>query len=189
MGKLITFEGIDGSGKSTALQTVSKQMDAPHWVTAEETDHWTGECVRRAISEHAPPLQTLFLFLADRAHHAPQIEAKLQAGHVLCDRYAESTLAYQSVTVGDVGWLQGLHRGPVASHVLLFDLPADVAVARATARGDTTPYEKVEFLEQVRQAYLGLAEAEPERFTVIDATGSQDEVAAAALAAVQSALA
>ncbi|MGB1586139.1 MAG: dTMP kinase [Thermoplasmatota archaeon] len=188
MGRFIVFEGIDGSGKSTALQAVAAAMpDA--WVTREETDTTYGEAVRQAIQARAPALTTAFLFLADRAQHVPQIKAHLEKGDVLCDRFAHSTLAYQSVALGmdqPLEFLRDLHR-PLdlwPDHVLLFDLPADVAVGRAESRGATTPYEKVAFLEEVRTAYLGLAQAEPQRFTIIDATQSPEQVAADCLAAL-----
>lgn len=188
MGRFIVFEGIDGSGKSTALQAVAKSMPAA-WVTREETDTPYGEAVRAAIQARAPPLTTAFLFLADRAQHVPEIQKHLEAGDVLCDRFAHSTLAYQSVALemeDPMEFLRDLHR-PLdlwPDHVLLFDLPAEVAVGRAESRGATTPYEKVAFLEQVRAAYLGLAQVEPERFTLIDAAQSPEQVAADCLAAL-----
>lgn len=188
MGRFIVFEGIDGSGKSTALQAVAAAMpDA--WVTREETDTTYGEAVRQAIQARAPALTTAFLFMADRAQHVPEIKAQLEKGDVLCDRFAHSTLAYQSVALAmdqPLEFLRDLHR-PLdlwPDHVLLFDLPADVAVGRAESRGATTPYEKVAFLEEVRAAYLGLAQAEPQRFTIIDATQSPEQVAADCLAAL-----
>ncbi len=186
-GRFIVFEGIDGSGKSTAMRRVAGQLhEAGHDVvtTREETDTWMGEAVRRSIADRADPWATLHLFLADRAAHVAQIQEHLDAGqHVLCDRFLHSTLAYQSVTLADaltdpIAHLRALHAPWCIhpDHVVLLDLSAEVAVSRATDRGATTPYEKVEFLELVRAAYLDLADADD--FLVVDATQSADDVAA-----------
>ncbi len=191
-GRFITFEGIDGSGKTTALGAVHEGLASQGtkvWATREETDTWLGETVRRSITEGASPWTTAFLFLADRASHVPAIEARLGSGHVLCDRFQESTYAYQGATLGwdAVDALRAAHESWClrADHVLLFDLPVEVAIARAEARGATTPYEKQAFLEKVRANYLRLAAAEPDRFTVIDASRSADAVAAEALRVVE----
>lgn len=197
-GRFIVFEGIDGSGKSTALKRVAGALhDAGHDVvtTREETDTWRGEAVRRAIQEKADPWTTLHLFLADRAAHVAEIRGHLDAGQtVLCDRFMHSTLAYQSVTLADqlddaTAHLRSLHDPwcMVPDGVVLLDLDPAVAVARAEDRGATTPYEKVEFLERVRSAYLELAASD--RFAVVDADRSPDAVAADALAAVEGLLA
>lgn len=193
-GRFIVFEGIDGSGKSTAIRSVAKHLAASGtvWQTREETETPYGALVRQSIQEKAPALSTAFLFLADRAQHIPEIRRHLEQGDVLCDRFAHSTLAYQSVTLaGDfdepIEMLRDWHR-PLdlwPDHVLLLDLPADVAVARAQGRGATTPYEKVAFLEQVREAYLKLAQVESERFTIIDATQPAEDVAAACIDALR----
>lgn len=189
-GTFVTFEGIDGSGKSTAIGRVAKAL-AEEGVqatrTREETDSWLGEAVRRAVAERADPLATTYLFLADRAQHALDLDERLGAGqHVLCDRYLHSTLAYQSVTLqGRVAdpraFLRGLHVpvGLEPDHVLLFDVPAETAVGRIRDRGATTPYEKVAFLEKVRAAYLALAKAD-DRIHVLDASRDLDDVVAEA---------
>lgn len=193
-GRFITFEGIDGSGKSTAIAAVEAHLAGSGptvWRTREETETPYGEVVRHAIQTKAPALTTAFLFLADRAQHIPEIRQHLESGDVVCDRFAHSTLAYQSVTLAEqfeepLEMLRDWHR-PLdlwPDHVLLLDLPADVAVARAEGRGATTPYEKVAFLEEVREAYLKLAQVEAERFTIIDATQPPAAVAADCIAAL-----
>ncbi len=196
-GRFIVFEGIDGSGKSTALRRVAGALHESGRdvvTTREETETWRGEAVRRAIAEKANPWTTLHLFLADRAAHVPEIQGHLEDGQtVLCDRFLHSTLAYQSVTLADalhdpIAHLRDLHRPwcPDPDHVVLLDLDPEVAVGRAEDRGATTPYEKVEFLAQVRAAYLDLAEQDG--FAVIDAAQSPERVAADALAAVDAVL-
>lgn len=194
-GRFVAFEGIDGSGKSTAVRRVAEALQGRGVdvvATREETDSWLGEAVRRSIAEHLDPLTTLHLFVADRAQHVPQIKADLEAGrHVLSDRFHHSTYAYQSVTLAGrlpdpLAHLRSLHvpLGLEPDHVLLFDVDAAVAVARADGRGATTPYEKVAFLERVAEAYRGLAAAEPERFHVLDAGRDLESVVAEATGVV-----
>lgn len=191
-GKFIVFEGIDGSGKSTAIRAVADALDRDDVVvTREETETWRGDAVRRHIEEHGEPWATLHLFLADRAAHVPEIRAHLDAGeHVLCDRFMHSTLAYQSVTLRDrvpdvTAHLRALHAPwcPAPDHVLLFHVDPTTALERIHGRGDATPYEKAEFLQQVQDVYNELAAADG--FTIIDASQEPAQVAADALAAVQ----
>lgn len=193
-GRLIVFEGIDGSGKSTAIRRVAAALEAEgHSVTMtrEETEGWTGEAVRRSIAERADPWTTLHLFLADRASHQATLRLALEAGNVvLCDRYLHSTLAYQSVTLADqldnpLDALRLLHepwcRAP--DGVVLLDLDPQKAVSRVAERGAATPYEKVGFLEKVRAAYLELAETDG--LAIVAADQSPDDVAADALKALR----
>ncbi len=198
-GRLITFEGIDGSGKSSTLNKVAEALrrdGIPVWATREETSGPTGQWVRTSITEHWPPMATAFLFAADRAAHVAEIERHLAAGeHVVCDRFIHSTIAYQSVTLAGIvpdpaGTIRAMHTGwcPEPDRILLFDSDPKKAVARAARRGVTTPYEKVAFLEQVRANYLQLARAEPTRFVVLDADQDIEALAAAALGAVRAAL-
>ncbi len=192
LSPFITFEGIDGSGKSTALEAVAQHLRAtvPVWQTREETDH-LGPAIRRSIKAGADPKVTAFLFLADRAVHVKQIKRHLDSGEwVLCDRFAHSTLAYQGAAMADdpgtTEWLRSLH-DPMdlwPDRVLWFDVDPEVAIERVQGRGATAPYEKVAFLQQVRAAYQALAEAEPERIIRIDASQSPEQVAQAAIAAV-----
>lgn len=191
-GKFVVFEGIDGSGKSTAIRAVADALDRDDiLVTREETETWRGDAVRRHIEEHGDPWATLHLFLADRAAHVPEIRSHLERGeHVLCDRFMHSTLAYQSVTLGDqvtdvTGHLRRMHEPwcIAPDHVILFDVDPKVALERIHGRGDATPYEKVGFLAKVRDVYLRLADEDG--FTVIDASRSPQDVIADATAAVK----
>ncbi len=197
--RFIVFEGIDGSGKSTALQSVVEALrgEFPGLVaTREETDSKLGHWVRESIASRLDPLATTFLFLADRAQHVQEIRHLMGQGHqVLCDRFHFSTYAYQSVTLAEriqdpQEWLEELH-ARFSIHpdlVLLFDAPADVCVERLTARGEATPYEKVDFLAQVRENYLRLADEYATKFHVVDANRPPDEVSTEAIQVVRDAL-
>ncbi|HEX2065248.1 MAG TPA: dTMP kinase [Candidatus Thermoplasmatota archaeon] len=204
-GRFVAFEGIDGSGKSTCVARVAEALRAEGIdvaATREETHGVTGDWVRRSVQERWDPLATTFLFLADRARHVQEIEAWRAAGrHVLCDRYADSTFAYQGVTLARAGrfsapeeavpFLRALHEGwcPLPDRVLLFTCDPAAAVRRVQGRGATTPYEKAAFLGEVQQAYLALARRDPGRFTVIDSDRPIGEVASDAEAEVRRLLA
>lgn len=179
--RLVSFEGIDGAGKSTLIAAVAEALRArgvDPLVTREETTGWLGEAVRRSIDERMDPLATLFLFLADRAHHLAALRPELTAGRlVLTDRYHDSTRAYQAVTLADrfddldtrlrdvsEGWLVT----PLRTY--LVDIDPEVAVGRMAGRGSRTNYEKATFLGKVRAEYLRIVAAEPERFVVLDGT-------------------
>jgi dTMP kinase len=204
-GRLVAFEGIDGSGKSTCIARVAEGLRASGTdvvATREETQSATGDWVRRSVQDRWDPLATTFLFLADRARHLQEIQAWRAAGrHVLCDRYVHSTFAYQGVTLARAGrfpsalealpFLQGLHEPwcPLPDRVLLFTCDPEAAVRRVQERGAATPYEKAAFLGEVQEAYRALARRDAGRFTVIDSDRPIDEVAAEAASVVQRLLA
>lgn len=198
-GRFVTLEGIDGSGKSSALKHIVQALandGLDVWATREETTGPTGDLVRRAVAEHWPPVATAILFAGDRAVHVADIQKRLGAGqHVVCDRYLHSTLAYQSITLRGLlpdphAWLRAMHDGwcPMPDRVILFDSHPEKAVARAAGRGQTTPYEKLAFLQEVAQAYRALAKADAARFVVLDADRPMGELAADALAAARLAI-
>ena len=186
-GRFITFEGIDGTGKSSSLARVAaalRQRFPDLVATREETDGPAGQAVKESIARHADPLATALLFVADRAAHAPELRAHLEAGrHVLCDRYALSTYAYQSVTLrgrlaDPVGFLRRLHEpiGLEPDHTLLFVADPERCVARTQRRGATTPYEKVAFLRDVQEAYVAIS-ADVGHVRRLDAERPMGEVA------------
>lgn len=204
-GRLVAFEGIDGSGKSTCIARIAEELRAAGVdvaATREETATVAGDWVRRSIEERWHPLATTFLFLADRARHVQEIEGWRAAGrHVLCDRFVHSTYAYQGVTLARAGafpsapealpFLRGLHEPwcPPPDRVLLFTCDPEAAVRRVQGRGSTTPYEKAAFLREVQEAYLSLARKDAGRFTVIDSDRPIDAVAAEAADVVRRLLA
>ncbi|MEA3201507.1 MAG: dTMP kinase [Thermoplasmata archaeon] len=188
-GLLVTFEGIDGSGKSTALRAVAQQLRAAGHDArehAEPTPTWLGESVRRALREHANPWSVALLFMADHAEHVLAVERELAEGAlVLSDRWSDSTFAYQGAVLGTpafdaVRWLRETERAfdRAPDLTLLFDLPVEEALRRVGARGQAIEaFERRDLLEKVRANYLRLAKEEPRRFVGLDAAGAPDAVA------------
>lgn len=180
--KLITFEGIDGSGKSTLAAAVERRLKAEGQdvvLTSEPTRGWLGDVVRRGYNEGLPPITVALLFLADRSLHSQRIQAWLAEGKVvLCDRYVDSTLAYQGVALRGAmpdppAWLRSVGR-PFTSPpdlTLLLVLPPAEALRRIGHRGKS-PYEVEENLARVQEVYLDLAR--DQRFVKLDATRPPD---------------
>ncbi len=187
---LITLEGIDGSGKTTAWEALTDSMSDAVF-TREPTDSWYGDAVDRSIADDdADPLAELFLYTADHADHlARVIRPALSDGKiVVSDRYSDSRYAYQGATLSGtikrpMEYIRGIHtpftRPPDLT--LYFDVPPAVGAERA---GATNKFETAEYLERVQENYERLIEAEPERFVRIDATRSPEAVVDAAEAAI-----
>jgi len=182
---LITLEGLDGSGKTTAWEAL--QDAHPDAVfTREPTDSWYGDAVRRSVADgDADPIAELFLYTADHADHLSRvIRPALAAGDlVVSDRYSDSRFAYQAATLADTGvdrpleYVRGVHRAfsrpPDAT--LYLDVDPETAAARS---GTTDKMERAAFLAAVREQYERLVDAEPDRFVRIDATRSPEAVIA-----------
>ena len=201
MIRLITFEGGDGTGKTTqvrALETFLQGWGYACLVTREPGGTALGELIRKVLLEvgdHEIASSTeLFLYLADRSQHVHEIiRPAINAGKiVLCDRFTDSTLAYQGYGRGiDPEWLRQLNNaasGTVRPDLtLLLDCPVDVGLARTARRQaqsaatkpkeDRFEREKIEFHEKVRAGFLDIARNEPSRFRVIDASKTVEEIA------------
>ena len=199
MIRFITFEGGDGSGKTTQLKALESYLIARGkscLSTREPGGTSLGELIRQVLLEVSKqPITSpteLFLYLADRAQHIHEviIPALEQGKIVLCDRHTDSTLAYQGYGRGiDLGLLRSLNdiasQGIKPDLTLLFDCPVEIGLSRTarrqshTASGrneDRFEREKIEFHERVRAGFLELARAEPNRFRIIDAARSATEV-------------
>ena len=185
--RFITFEGIEGVGKSTHVALASQWLESAglrHQVTREPGGTPLAESIRELVlrprDETLPPTAELLLMFAARAVHlANRIEPALAAGEwVLCDRFTDATYAYQGAGRGvdatEIATLERLvQRGRQPDLTLLFDLPAQVGLKRAAARGgaaDRFESERMEFFERVRAGYLRRAQAAPARFRIIDAS-------------------
>ena len=201
----VTFEGIEGSGKSTQVARLAEWLAARGCapvVTREPGGTPLGRKLRDALLSGAveDPLTEAMLMTADRAEHVARvILPALDAGdHVLCDRHADSTIAYQGGGSGVAkDLLETLNRvatrGLVPDLTLLYDLDPKVALARMHARtgGNTDRFEaeSLAFHERVRATYLELARREPGRFAVIDAARDPDLVFADGRARLEALLA
>ena len=194
-GFLLTCEGIDGSGKSTAARALAaalrgRGLDVRE--RAEPTATWLGEAVRRGFREGLDPWAEALLFMADHAQHVARVREELAEGAlVLSDRWSDSTFAYQGAALARPGFdavaaLRGAERpfDLAPDLTLLFDLDPRAAMERVGRRGaDVEKFERADFLAQVRANYLRLAKEEPARFVVLDASRAPDEVLAEALRA------
>ena len=201
MSRLITFEGIEGSGKSTHLRHVAAHLRAAGHALVETREPGgtpAGDAIRRLLlgPERVPlaPLTELFLYCADRTQHVAQvIRPALDAGRiVVCDRFSDSTIAYQGygreLDIDAVRALDAHARaGVVPWLTVLLDCPVDEGLLRARGRagpGDRFEAEVHVFHERVRTGFLALAAAEPARFCVIDSTPPPTDVQARVVAAV-----
>lgn len=193
---LITIEGIDGSGKGTAIEAIERALhDEEVVITREPSPEWTGEQTRRAINrDDTHPMADFHMFLADRAEHLKHvIGPALDEGKVvICDRYKDSTRAYQKDKIE-----QYIHGMSVDEYIdnnmawalepdltILLDVDAETSVERT---GERDKYEKKEFLEGVRQNYLDIYErgrAAGRNIVKIDASQNKDRVVNNAVAEV-----
>jgi dTMP kinase len=191
-GKFITFEGIDGAGKSSHVDWLAEHLRGRGLivhVTREPGGTELGERLRELLLHRSMHLETetLLMFAARREHLAALIEPALARGEwVVCDRFSDATYAYQGGGRGlDRHKFQQLEQW-VHAHVqpdltLLFDLPLEVArerIAKAERVLDRFEQERADFHERVRHAYLERAHAAPGRIRIIDAGQTPDKVRA-----------
>ncbi|MGA8880172.1 MAG: dTMP kinase [Azonexus sp.] len=189
-GKFITFEGIDGAGKSSHVEwlaTFLRDKGNVVHVTREPGGTELGEKLRELLLHKSMHLETetLLMFAARREHLAKVIEPALANGEwVVCDRFSDATYAYQGGGRGlDRAKLQQLEHW-VHGHLqpdltLLFDLPLDVARERIVLASrvlDRFEQERADFHERVRQAYLERAHSSPARIRVVDAQQSIETI-------------
>lgn len=199
-GKFITFEGIDGSGKSTQLRMLASDLrlrGLDVLTTCEPGGTPLGRRLREAFldtEETVAPLAELLLFAADRAQHVNfTLKPALETGRIIVsDRYADATAAYQGAgrgfdrqTIKQV--IELATDGLKPDLTLFFDVPVEKAIARTNSRTgageqkNRMDSETVEFYERVRRAYLKIAESEPQRFVVVDGAGEINEIKAKVL--------
>jgi dTMP kinase len=188
-GRFITFEGLDGAGKSTHIARAADRLRARGRevvVTREPGGTPLGERLRELLLNEPMHVdtETLLMFAARREHVARVIEPALARGAwVICDRFTDATRAYQGGGRGvDAGRIEILaewvHPDTRPDLTLLFDLPPEIARQRMDASRtlDRFETEKVAFHERVRETYRKLAAAEPERFVVLAADQAVDNI-------------
>ena len=190
-GLFVTFEGIEGSGKSTQLRILARRLrrlGVPLLVTRQPGGTPAGARLRRLLlhAGNIDPRAELLLMFADRRQHLTEsIEPALAAGTlVLCDRYTDASRAYQGAGRGLgedlVDLLHTRFCGLEPDRTYLFDCPPATGLARvAAARGekDRIEREALAFHRRVRAAYLSRARKEPDRFLVLDGTCSVEDLA------------
>ena len=183
-GKFITLEGIEGSGKSTSLDTISKSLETRNIefiVTKEPGGGPLGKDLRKMLLDKRTSISSeveLLLMMADRKNHIDNIvEPSLEKGiWVISDRYLDSSYAYQGggrqIDVSKIDLLTELLKLPVPDLTLLFDLSPEIALQRAKNRSELDRFESepMDFHQRIREAYLTLANDNIERYVVIDAS-------------------
>ena len=194
----ITFEGVEGSGKTTQIQRLKKylaQKGIPCKVTREPGGSSIGEKIRKILlnpdHREMTPMTELLLYEAARAQHVREvIKPFLETeGVVLCDRFSDATLAYQGYGRRiDLKWIERLNhlssRGIRPDVTFLLDCPSDVGLKRAIQRNralkqereERFEIEEIQFHRRVRKGYLAIARKEPHRVKVIDTRQGEEKV-------------
>lgn len=193
-GQFITFEGTEGVGKSTQLANAAdalKGLGVDVVVTREPGGTPMAESIRELLlaprDEPVNETTELLLMFAARAQHLNnRILPALDRGQwVLCDRFTDATFAYQGggrgVSSERIAMLENLVQGDVRpDHVILLDAPVETGMKRARSRGDLDRFEQeaVSFFQRIRDTYLDRAQAAPDRYSVVDAAASLEQVTA-----------
>lgn len=191
---LVTLEGLDGSGKTTAWESLADRYPDAVF-TREPTTSWYGEAVSRSINtDSADSIAELFLYTADHADHLSRVirPALAEDSLVISDRYSDSRYAYQGATLAEsrieepMAYVQSIHepftRPPDLT--IYLDIDPETAAARS---GKTNKFEQTTYLQQVADNYDQLIAAEPDRFVRIDATQSPETVCEQVAAAIDEA--
>lgn len=191
-GRLITIEGGEGVGKSTNLERVAGYLEErglPVYRTREPGGTRLAEGVRELLKDPEIPVtagaELLLIFAARASHLEEELRPRFDRGEwVVCDRFTDATYVYQGIArqLGEapVSWLEEWVQQDLRPDLtILLDAPVAVGFERADGRGGRDRFERenVDFFEQVRAGYLERARAEPERFRVIAADRSPEEVA------------
>lgn len=203
-GKFITFEGGEGAGKSTQIRRLSTALENAGLtvtVTREPGGSPGAETIRGMLLDPAaewdPATEALLHFAARADHYTTRIAPALREGQwVLCDRFADSTRAYQGYGLGlDMKAIETLYEIALGDFIpdltLILDIPVETGIARMLERGaDPDRYEKMDtaFHERLRQGFLEIAQKDPGRCAIIDAGSDMDTVTARIFDCVQARL-
>ena len=200
-GLFVVLEGIDGSGKSSAakgiFEALAREMPGRVVLTAEPTDTWLGDCVRRANREDLSGTTEALLFVADRTEHSLRIAQWLREGKVvICDRYYASTVAYQGAALktsmgvkNAIEWLKMVNEPIIVPPdlTLLFTIRVEMALERVKQRSGVSKFESLDYLRDVDLVYRSLCMEDPNYHTV-DASRPLAQVIQLALAAIRAKL-
>jgi len=190
--RFISLEGIEGSGKTTSLQTINEILDKQsidHINTREPGGSSIGNELRELLLNKKTTISSeveLLLMLADRKDHVDKvIKPNLNKGTwVVTDRFMDSTMAYQGggrgLDISKIELIAGALELPVPALTLLFDLPVNLAFQRIADRENLDRFESepIDFHNKIREAYLRLAEKNKDRIVIIDSSKSLKEVSA-----------
>lgn len=191
-GKFITIEGTEGVGKTTNMAFIKAWLEAkklPYISTREPGGTPLAEQVRELLlaprAELVCSASELLLMFAGRAQHIDQViePALVEGNWILCDRFTDATYAYQGAgrNMGSdlISKLETLVQGSLRPDLtLILDIPVEIGLKRASARSEPDRFEleQVEFFERVRRGYLGIAEQDPGRCKLIDASQPLEQV-------------
>jgi dTMP kinase len=207
-GVLITLEGIDGSGKTTVANSLTRNLPRAQprkkfLFTSEPTNGEAGKILRSHLAaeysrisnkiSQAKRMEELCLFMADHADHLARIviPALDEGAVVISDRYADSTAAYQGVTLRGVvpkplGWIRDVYAAwnVVPRITLFFSIKPENAVRRLRSRENREKFERLDFLNEVDRNFRKIIAMEPNRFVIVDGEMEADSVAEKALEAI-----
>lgn len=191
-GKFITFEGVEGAGKTTNIQFIAETIEKEGidiLLTREPGGTKLGESVREIlISKEYPEMHhhtELLLMFAARAEHIHRVilPALKDGKWVLCDRFTDATYAYQgagrNINIEDISILENLIQGDLRpDYTFLFDLDAEIGLSRAKSRGETDRFEQqdIDFFNSVRTMYLKMAGNNSDRYKIIQADKALSDV-------------
>lgn len=188
-GLFITFEGADGCGKTTQIELLNKYLQEKGMktlLTREPGSKGLGVKLREILlnyPEEVSPTAESFLFLADRAQHIDCIikPAVRQGTIVLCDRHTDSTVAYQGYGRGlDIEQIHSLNKiatgGMKPDLTIVFDIDVETSMSRVGSNKDRMESAGIEFFNRVRNGYLEIAKAEPERVKIINSSDTIENI-------------
>ena len=201
-GTFITLEGIEGAGKSCHVPLIQEWLESTLKcdviTTREPGGTELGEEIRKILTSHSNSgmchdTELLLMFAARAEHLDKVIKPALAAGKVvLCDRFTDSSYAYQSggrgMPINSIVQLEKFTQGHLRPHcTLLFDVEAEIGLARARGRGEVDRFEQedVEFFKRVRQRYLNMANTQTRRYRIIDGSKNKAEVRRQIIATLQ----
>ncbi|PTD93626.1 dTMP kinase [archaeon SCG-AAA382B04] len=188
-GKIITIEGIDGSGKSTItealVEKLNRKLERKIIKTKEPTDSWLGNSVRKGLRKNIDPLAEAFLFTADHIEHIEkEIKPHLDKKRiVISDRYSDSFYAYQGATLAQnrsiknpIKYLKNLRKDFTIKPDLTIFLDVSPRTAMERLGEDKIKFENLEFQKKVYENFERIIEEERDRFLVVDGEKAKDDV-------------